>query len=825
MKHRADVHQSFFHDVRSRWDDFAARPAVRRSIERSEKVGTRLLIRVEPVLRKARNLSPRQMRNLKIAGGVVLALFLAAVADVVLGSPGTREIRSLAHMPVATVVFDRYDKPAFTIFEERRYEIPLRDVSPHVVRAVVAVEDQRFHSHAGLDIWRIAGSAWANLRSTSFEQGGSTITQQLAKLSFLTPDKTFRRKLKEAYLAIRIELAFTKDEILETYLNKVYFGDGYYGVEAAARGYFSKSAKDLSLPEGALLAGLIQRPSATSPSRHPARAAARREVVLHQMVEAGTIDVAMAAEAARTPVVLANGFRHERIGSYYRQQITRELVERFGWDMVSRGGLRVFTSYDPVAQEAAEKSLVAGLATIEKRRTFKSPAQGKAAANGNDSPDYLQGALVAMDPSTGEIRALVGGRNFAESQFDRSTQARRQSGSAFKPFVYAAALEQGYSPATIVTGLDTPIPTPEGMWLPDDGHEMEVQALTIRAALRTSSNRAAAQLLQTIGVSNAVESARRMGLEAPAVPSMVLGTGDVTLLSLTTAYAVFANGGLLQTPWMIRRVEDANGAQLLANHTNSRRVISDLTAFQVTSMLGDVVDRGTAWQARNVGFRLPAAGKTGTTNEYRDAWFVGYTPDLVAGVWVGFDRPRTIVPGGYASELAVPIWGTFMRDATAGSKGRPFTKPAGLVGVEICQDSGLRPVGACYRARRVTRDGETREGSTVAYEYFRRGTEPAQSCPIHDYSWWGNVRTAMFDPSEFPSSSTVGAVLKPAPRRSSAVEEPQIAGNTTPPAEPEKQIEKPVERRRGFWSRLFGRGDNDDRKRNTDSSTASGKKN
>jgi penicillin-binding protein 1A len=306
---------------------------------------------------------------------------------------------------------------------------------------------------------------------------------------------------------------------------------------------------------------------------------------------------------------------------------------------------------------------------------------------------------------------------------------------------------------------------------------------------------------------------------------MVLGTGDVTLLSLTTAFGVFANGGLLQKPWMIRRVEDANGAQLLANHTESRRVISDLTAFQVTSMLGDVIDRGTGWQARNVGFRLPAAGKTGTTNEYRDAWFVGYTPDLVAGVWIGFDRPRTIVPGGYASELAVPIWGTFMRDATAGSKGRPFSKPAGLVGVEICQASGLLPVGACFRARRVTRDGETREGSAVAYEYFRRGTEPTQSCPIHDYSWWGSVRTAMFDPSDFPSSSTVGALLKPAPRRSGTADEPrQVAAHERTP-EPEKQAEKPVERRRGFWSRLFGRGDNDEKERNSDPSTASEKRN
>jgi penicillin-binding protein 1A len=235
-------------------------------------------------------------------------------------------------------------------------------------------------------------------------------------------------------------------------------------------------------------------------------------------------------------------------------------------------------------------------------------------------------------------------------------------------------------------------------------------------------------------------------------------------------------------------------------------VISEQTAFQITSMLADVIDRGTAWQARNAGFRLPAAGKTGTTNDYRDAWFVGYTPDLVAGVWVGFDRPRTIVPGGYASELAVPIWGTFMRDATAGTKGRPFPRPQGLVAVEICEESGLLPVGACYHARKVSKDGETREASSVAYEYFRQGTEPTETCPIHDYSWWGNVRTAMFDASDFPTASTVSSILRQ-PRRAAERDEPAVVNDGERAAPKTKKAEAPPERekRRGFWSRLFGR--------------------
>ena len=779
---------------------------MRQWAESARLVGEKVWQRVAPYFQRLEPYARRvNGRHVTIAAGVAALGCLLIGADIVLGSPGAREIRSLAHMPVATVVLDRHDKPAFTIFEERRYEIPLGRVSPNLVNAVLAIEDRRFHDHQGFDIWRIAGSAWANLRSTSLEQGGSTITQQLAKLSFLTPDKTLRRKLKEIYLALRIELAYSKEEILEIYLNKVYFGDGLYGAEAAARGYFGKPASDLSVEESALLAGLIQRPSAYAPRQHLDRAVARRAVVLSQMADAGMIESDAAAALADRPVTLSNGFAHERIGAYFKQAVTRELVERFGWDTVSRGGLRVFSTYDPVVQKAAETALSQGLSAIERRPGFRHAARGKALKPAaNESPDYLQGAAVALDPASGEIRALVGGRDFGESQFDRVTQAHRQSGSAFKPFVYAAALEQGYSPATLVTGLDRPIPTPEGPWLPDDGHETVVDAMTIRAALRTSSNRAAAQLLQTVGVSQAVDYARRLGLEAPPVPSLVLGTGDVTLLSLTTAFGAFANGGLLEEPLMVRRVEDASGHLLLANGGESERVISEQTAFQITSMLADVVDRGTGWQARQAGFRLPAAGKTGTTNEYRDAWFVGYTPDLVAGVWVGFDRPRTIVGGGYASELAVPIWGAMMRDATAGAKPRPFPRPSGIVAVEVCQDSGLLPGGAC-RVRRASSD-RSPGTSGVGVEYFRRGTEPTEECPIHGYSWFGGFRTAAFDPSEFPAGSTVG-VLRPRQSDRTDTSErsrPTVAdGESAPPETASASLEKPRQKR-GFWSRVVG---------------------
>lgn len=738
----------------------------------------------------------RQVDRRYVAGGagLVAAVTLAVAIDVVVGSPGAEEIRNMGHMPTATAVFDRHDKPAFTIFQERRHEVPLAALSPNLVNAVLAIEDQRFHKHGGLDVWRIAGSVLANIRSGELAQGGSTITQQLARQSFLTLDKKIRRKLKEAYLALRIEQVYSKDEILEMYLNKVYFGSGLYGAEAAALGYLGKSASNLTLDEAALIAGLIQSPSAYDPHRHLDRAVARRTTVLNQLVVAGHIDEATARQLAETPVKLTSR-TPDATGAWFKQAVTRELVDEFGWERVSQSGLRVYTTLDPAAQKAAEEALTEGLARIEKRSTFRHRSRENVAKpEGDAAPDYLQGALVALDPQTGEVRALVGGRDFADSQFDRVSQARRQSGSAFKPFVYAAALEQGYSPATMITGLNEPIQTPQGPWLPADGHN-EGTAMTVRAALRNSSNRAAAQMLQTIGIQPAVDQARRLGLEAPPVPSLVLGSGEVTLMSLTAAYGAFADQGELHTPRLIRRVEDENGVVLMQSHDEPVRVVSPQTAFQMAAMLADVVDRGTGASVRQAGFTQRAAGKTGTTNEYRDAWFVGFTPDLVAGVWVGFDQPRTIVPGGYASELAVPIWGAFMRDATAGTRSRWIDRPADVVAVEICQESGLLPNAACRRVKRTNSSGQESEASTIAVEYFRRGTEPHDECPLHNSSWLRGVQTVSFDPADFPAATVVGTLPADAAPAANA---PAVAAATEEAVQPAEQP------KRGFWSRVAG---------------------
>jgi penicillin-binding protein 1A len=658
------------------------------------------------------------------------AVSIVAV-DLLAGTPRPDQIRGLAHMPKATTVFDVGDQPVFTIFKERRIEVPLSDVSPHVVQAVLAIEDQRFYQHAGIDLWRVGGALVANLRSGDRSQGGSTITQQLARKSFLTDEKTIRRKLKEMFLAVRIERQFTKDQILELYLNKVYFGEGFYGIEAAARGYFNRPAKDLGVDEAALLAGLIQAPSAYAPTAHLDRAIARRAVVLRQMQDAGFLDAGAVARLETTAVQLEDGFERERTGQYFKNHVTRLLVDRFGWETVSQGGLRVFATIDPEMQQAAEATLARGLDDAEKLRAFTHPRRGDPRTRQEGrAPDYLQGALVAMDPTTGEVRAMTGGRDFDESQFDRATQARRQAGSAFKPFVYAAAIDLGYTPATLLTDLDDPMWTPEGDWVPEDEH-LASEAMTVRTALRTSSNRAAVQVLRHVGIPRAVTYADRLGIEAPPVPSLVLGAGDVSLLGMTAAYGVFANGGLLRPPVFIRRVEDADGTVIYQDETTSTRAVSEQTAFLMAQMLSDVINAGTGARIRQVGFQGQAAGKTGTTNDYRDAWFVGFTPALVTGVWVGFDQPKTIVAGGYAGDLAAPIWGRFMR-AAAGKKDAGWIKrPDGIVAVQICRLTGLRPTDGCAHVTAVNGDGEAEERSYVGVEYFRRGTEPDDECPVH----------------------------------------------------------------------------------------------
>jgi 1A family penicillin-binding protein len=532
-----------------------------------------------------------------------------------------RGLTTIAPRPQATLVFDRHGKPAFSYFVEQRTDVPLADVSPHMIAALLAVEDRRFYDHHGVDPVRIVAAAWRNFKAGRIVEGGSTITQQLARAAQLTPVRTYERKIREILVAAQLEERYSKAQILEEYLNTVYFGEGYHGVEAAARGYFGKSAADLGIADAALLAALVRSPSADAPCVAPARATRRRNLVLALMARQARITPAQLAEALRAGLPgpshrdQAAGIAASAAGTglYFEEEVRRQLFQMFGADRVLRGGLRVFSTYDPDMQREAERSVSSRIEQIARSRK---------------SARDLQGSLVAMSPKTGEVYAIVGGRDFSKSSFNRATQARRQPGSAFKPIIYAAALERGYAPGTLLKDLDTPIPDIQDTWLPGGDHERS--EYTLRRALKVSSNRAAAQLLQQVGVTTAVYYAQRLGIGSrlPLVPSLALGTGEVTLLELTAAYSAFANDGAVAAPRTITRVEDASGETLWVADQRRTQAISATTAYLMSSMLADVVSSGTGTQARAAGFTLPAGGKTGTTDDYADAWFIGYTPQL-----------------------------------------------------------------------------------------------------------------------------------------------------------------------------------------------------
>jgi len=685
------------------------------------------------------------VRRRVLVGTVVLmsASFWAVAAVVVRAAWGVAD--ELAHAttlaeigshPQSTVVFDRHNRPAFTFFLEQRIDVPLERVSQHMIQALLAVEDRRFYSHNGLDPIRIAKAAWRNWRSGRILEGGSTITQQLARLEQLTPERTLSRKVREAAIAVRLEQRYSKEQILNAYLNAVYFGDGYYGVEAAARGYFGKSAADLLPHEGAMLAAIVKSPSGYSPTAAPKRALVRRNLVLRLMQKTGSISEADYREAQAMPLRAAANAgtmtASASCGGYFQEEVRRQLVARVGGQQVMKGGLRVFTGYDPEMQCAAEQTISRRVAQIAKMR--------KAARD-------LQGSLVALDPLSGEVRALVGGRDFEASSYIRATQARRQPGSAFKPIIFAAALERGMAPGSMLHHLDEPIMTASGPWLP--GGEHEESEYTLRTALKISSNRAAAQLLQQVGYSQATYYAQRLGIESelPAVASLALGTGGVTLLELTAAYGVFANRGVAMSPHLIVRVDDAQGRTIFTETPSRRQAVTPATAYLMSSMLADVIASGTASGARAAGFKHPAAGKTGTTDNYADAWFVGYTPHLVTGVWFGMDQPEPIMSRGFASVVAVPAWAEFMKTATAGDTPDWFTPPSDVEKITICRLSGLRATEACrhgwidpgmVQAGLTMLPGASADVArpaapqrTTYDDYFPYGTAPSEPCDRH----------------------------------------------------------------------------------------------
>jgi len=588
---------------------------------------------------------------------------------------------SLEYGPQTTLIFDSKDRVISALYREHRMPVALELMSEPLQQAVLAAEDRRFYEHNGVDIRRVSAAMLANFRRGRIVQGASTITQQFVRANVLDRSRTYGRKIREAWLSHRLEEKFGKKAILQAYLNHVYFGEGYYGVQAASLGYFGKPASDITAVEGATLAALINRPSGWTIRRTPSRIRDRRDWVLREMYAAGYLDAAAFGRSIATPVAATLASAQLRAqadplsastGPYFASLVHEALFDQFGVDRALTGGLRVYTTLDTEVQKFAEESVATRLAELDKKARPGGP---------------LQAALVAIEPSTGYVRALVGGRDFAESPFNRATDAKRQPGSAFKPFVFAAALEAGFSPGTTIDGLDGYVASAQGAYLP--GGEHEADSTTLRSALVHSSNRAAVHLLERVGLGATIDLANRIGLEEmPRVPSLALGTGEVSLLNLTSAYTAFANGGVLQPPVTILRIENPDGRVIYRGNSVGRRVLSESTAYLMASMLADVVNHGTGYTARQSGFALPAGGKTGTTDDHNDAWFVGFTPRLAAGVWVGFDLPQQIMRRGFASVVAVPAWAGFMKAATTGSKPEWLQVPSGVSHIRRCRASG-----------------------------------------------------------------------------------------------------------------------------------------
>jgi penicillin-binding protein 1B len=596
---------------------------------------------------------------------------------------------------------------------EQRELVPLADLPQHLVDAVLAVEDQRFATHSGIDFRRIAGAMLANLRAGKITQGGSTLTQQLVKNFFLTPERRWRRKLREAAMALIVEARYDKNAILEAYLNEIYLGQrgstAVHGVGEAAHLYFGKPASRLSVAESGLIAAIIQSPNGISPYRDPERALRRRNLVLELMVQQGRLDPETFAQARAEPLQLATVTPEPGDARFFLDFLHRQLTDTYTPEQLTEEGLRIYSTLDRRLQRIAAQSLEEGLRQIEKLRP-------KLAST--DPARQLQGCLVAIRPQTGEVIALVGGRDYRTTQFDRCTQARRQAGSVFKPFVYIAGLEprDSYPVITLASTLDDSpleVSTPSGPWRPKNFDNQFRDLVGVREAIERSLNVATVRLAQAVGVQNVVDVAQRLGIESPlpVVPSLALGTAEVSPLELARAYATLASGGVRPETQAIEDVVDPSGGVLARRELRFQRVLDAGTAYLATSLLEGVAERGTAAGVRAGGLRGPIAAKTGTTDEERDLWFMGFTPDLVAVVWIGFDEPRSVGLAGATG--ALPVWRRFVEEESGGVVRGVFPRPAALERAEI-SPTGAIALSGCPEHRT---------------EYFLPGTLPTTFCP------------------------------------------------------------------------------------------------
>ena len=737
--------------------------------------------------------------------------------------------------PIITEIFSDDGEVIGRLWEEKRTILPLDQMPKHLIQAFVAAEDSRFFEHEGVDLKSIFRAFIKNMSTGKIKQGGSTITQQVTKSLLLKNiERTYRRKVREAILSLQLEKEFSKEHILFLYLNQIYLGQGAYGVEAAARTYFNKPAKDLNLAESALLAGLPQAPARYSPVAHFERAKARQKYVLERMREEGLINDSEFERVLNSTLhIKASEENTFERAPYFAEHVRRALLKRYGKELLYRGGLKVYTSLNLKMQGVARKALNKGLYELDKREGYRGPVMHLAAGDIHDfrikaveefeaNPPEIgsivqglvvtvddrkkevaiqigeamarlplkgmkwarkpnkkiayysgkirrpsqalksgdvalvrilknysepqpalegkkknkekkkekkftwevaleqlpeaQGALFCMDPETGEVKAMVGGRDFKASQFNRAIQSRRQPGSAFKPLIYSAALDKGMTAATII--MDAPYVSKRNLqgeaWKPKNYKEKFYGPTLLRTGLAKSRNVITVKILKKIGVNYIIDYASNMGIESPLAPdlSLSLGSSGVSLMEITRAYAIFANGGMLIKPIYVKRVLDRNGEIIEENQTETVQAIPKETAFLMTDLLKAVVTEGTGWRIRAM--KRPAAGKTGTTNDLKDAWFMGYTPGLVTGVWVGYDDAKEMGKSETGSRAASPIWLEFMSETLKGKPKKDFKVPEGIVFAKIDAKTGLLA---------------GRHSKKTVFQSFKEGTEPKKYSP------------------------------------------------------------------------------------------------
>jgi penicillin-binding protein 2D len=639
---------------------------------------------------------------------------------------GTGQPWQIVPQPQSSLVYARDGSLVGEMGRESRTSVPIRTLPKYVGQAFVAVEDQRFYQHDGVDLIGVAGAIKGKILegiTGSHRGGASTITQQL--VGNMHPDQIDRRdlsiarKLREQQAAREMERHYSKEQILEAYINQINFGHGWYGVESASRHYFGKSASRLTLAEAATLAALPRTPVGYDPLRFPDKAKARRNLILGLMAEQGFISRQAAERTKLEPLVTVHD-AGTPVAAQYFVDAARQVAERAGVN-VATGGYKVYTTLDPALQRAAVEALVNGTAKVEQRKGYKHPTFALA----KDKRDALEGAIVAIEPQSGDVRALVGGRNYALAPFNRATLSMRQPGSSFKPFVYAKALEDSLSAATIVPDTALAIRLDNGrVYSPDNSDGAFLGPITMREALVHSRNPVAVQLALRVGLDSMVAIAHRGGIESPvaAVPASALGASVVRPLDYVAAYSVWANLGSTVEPRLVTRVDDATGKTVFQRAASvPQSVIDPRIAFIVRDMMRDAAERGTGAPARRaVPANIPIAGKTGTTNDNVDVWFMGMTPDLVAGVWLGFDRPKTIAPGVAGGSLAAPIWGEMMAKYYAARPAPgPWIPPVGMITAELDRATGQLADSMTPTERRYT-------------EYFLPGTEPE---PLRSIPW------------------------------------------------------------------------------------------